>query len=82
MKVQVLNQQGAKVSDLVLNETVFGIEPHDSAIYEVVKAQRNAMRQGNADVKGRSEVRGGEENHIAKKELVVLDKDLSEQLNT
>jgi len=59
MKVQVLNQQGAKVIDLVLNETVFGIEPHDSAIYEVVKAQRNAMRQGNADVKGRSEVRGG-----------------------
>lgn len=59
MKVQVLNQQGAKVSDLVLNETVFGIEPHQGAIYEVVKAQRAAMRQGTHDVKGRSEVRGG-----------------------
>lgn len=59
MKVQVLNQQGAKVSDLVLNELVFGIEPHQGAIYEVVKAQRAAMRQGTHDVKGRSEVRGG-----------------------
>ncbi|MGI6781733.1 MAG: 50S ribosomal protein L4 [Acholeplasmataceae bacterium] len=59
MKVQVLNQQGLKVSDLVLNDYVFGIEPHQGAIYEVVKAQRNAMRQGTHDVKGRSEVRGG-----------------------
>ena len=59
MKVQVLNQQGAKVSDLVLNDFVFGIEPHQGAIYDVVKAQRNAMRQGTHDVKGRSEVRGG-----------------------
>lgn len=59
MKVQVLNQQGAKVSDLVLNDAVFGIEPHQGVLYEVVKAQRNAMRQGTHDVKGRSEVRGG-----------------------
>lgn len=59
MKVQVLNQQGAKVSDLVLNDHVFGIEPHEGVMHEVVRAQRNAMRQGTHDVKGRSEVRGG-----------------------
>lgn len=59
MKYQVLNQQGTKVKDLNLNETVFGIEPHQQAIYEVVTAQRAAMRQGTHKVKGRSEVRGG-----------------------
>lgn len=59
MKIQVLNQQGKKVNDLEVNDFVFGIEPHQGAIYEVVRAQRNAMRQGTHDVKGRSEVSGG-----------------------
>lgn len=59
MKIQVLNQSGQKVKDLNLNKEVFDIEVHQAAIYEVVKAQRAAMRQGTHDVKGRSEVRGG-----------------------
>jgi large subunit ribosomal protein L4 len=58
-KVDILNQTGKKVSDLTLSEYVFGIEPHQQALYDVVNAQRAAMRQGTHDVKGRSEVRGG-----------------------
>lgn len=59
LQVQVLNQTGEKVSELTLNELVFGIEPNNQVIYEVVKAQRAAMRQGTHDVLNRSEVRGG-----------------------
>lgn len=59
LQVQVLNQTGEKVSELTLNELVFGIEPNNQVIYEVVKAQRAAMRQGTHDVLNRGEVRGG-----------------------
>ena len=59
LKVDVLNQTGTKQNELTLSEFVFGIEPHQQALYDVVNAQRAAMRQGTHDVKGRSEVRGG-----------------------
>ncbi|MFU8793641.1 MAG: 50S ribosomal protein L4 [Acholeplasmataceae bacterium] len=58
-KVDILNQTGKKVSDLTLSDYVFGIEPHQQALYDVVNAQRAAMRQGTHDVKNRSEVSGG-----------------------
>lgn len=57
--IALLNQAGEKVSDLVLNEEIFGIEPNRQVVYDVVNAQRAAMRQGTHDVKNRSEVRGG-----------------------
>ena len=58
-KVDILNQTGKKVADLTLSEYVFGIEPHQQALFDVVNAQRAAMRQGTHDVKNRSEVSGG-----------------------
>ena len=57
--IALLNQAGDKVRDLELNEAVFGIEPNQQVVYDVVNAQRAAMRQGTHDVKNRSEVRGG-----------------------
>lgn len=57
--IALLNQAGAKVADLTLAEEVFGIEPNRQVVYDVVNAQRAAMRQGTHDTKGRSEVRGG-----------------------
>ncbi len=59
LKVNVLNQSGEKVSTLNLNENVFGIEPNMNVLYEVINAQRKAMRQGTHSTKTRSEVRGG-----------------------
>jgi large subunit ribosomal protein L4 len=59
LKINVLNQTGEKVSDLTLSEYVFGIEPHQQALYDVVNAQRAAMRQGTHAVKTRAEVSGG-----------------------
>ena len=58
-KIALLNQSGEKVKDLVLNDEIFGIEPNQQVIYDVVNAQRAAMRQGTHDVKTRTEVRGG-----------------------
>ena len=57
--IALYNQSGDKINDLVLNAAVFGIEPNQQVIYDVVNAQRAAMRQGTHDTKGRSEVRGG-----------------------
>lgn len=58
-KVNVLNQQGEKIEELALLETVFGIEPNHQVLFEVVNAQRAAMRQGTHNTKTRTEVRGG-----------------------
>ena len=57
--IALLNQSGEKVTDIILNDEIFGIEPNQQVIYDVVNCQRAAMRQGTHDVKGRSEVRGG-----------------------
>lgn len=58
-KINVLNQTGKQVAELTLSDYVFGIEPHQQALYDVVNAQRAAMRQGTHDVKTRAEVSGG-----------------------
>ncbi len=58
-KINVLNQSGNQVAELSLSDFVFGIEPHQQALYDVVNAQRAAMRQGTHDVKNRGEVSGG-----------------------
>lgn len=58
-KVALFNQDGTEAGDLELNESVFGIEPNNHVIHEVVVMQRAAKRQGTHAVKNRSEVRGG-----------------------
>ena len=59
MKVTLLNQSGSNVGEVELLDSVFGIEPNQQAVYDVVKAQRAAMRQGTHKTKTRTEVRGG-----------------------
>ncbi len=58
-KVTVLSQTGKKAGSIELNDAVFGIEPNQQVIYDVVNAQRAALRQGTHSTKTRSEVRGG-----------------------
>lgn len=48
-----------KVSEVELNDSVFGVEVNESAIYEVVRMQMAARRQGTASTKERSFVSGG-----------------------
>lgn len=57
--VALFNQTGKKLKDITLSDAVFGIEPNHQALYDVVKAQQAAMRQGSQKAKTRSEVRGG-----------------------
>ena len=58
-KIKVLNTKGENVSDIKLNESVWGVEPNDTVLYDALTLTRNAERQGTADTKTRSEVSGG-----------------------
>ena len=58
-KNSVINLKGEKVSDITLNENVWGSTPNDSVIYDAVRLNNLAQRQGTADTKTRSEVSGG-----------------------
>ena len=59
MEVSVLNIKGEDTGrKVVLNDSVFGIEPNDHAIYLDVKQYLAAQRQGTAKGKERSEMSG------------------------
>lgn len=58
-KVNLFNQAGEIISEVALNDAIFGITPNQQVIYDVVNAQLAALRQGTHKVKNRSEVRGG-----------------------
>jgi large subunit ribosomal protein L4 len=58
-KLSVLNIKGEKVSDITLNETVWGIEPNDAVLYDAIRLTRNNLRQGTLSTKTRGEVSGG-----------------------
>jgi len=58
-KIQVLSKEGKTLENVTLSDYVYGIEPHQQAVYDVVNAQRAAMRQGTHAVKDRGEVSGG-----------------------
>ena len=59
MEVRVLNIKGEDTGrKVVLNDSVFGIEPNDHAIYLDVKQYLAAQRQGTAKSKERSEMSG------------------------
>lgn len=57
--IVVLNQAGTEVGKINLNKEVFGVEPNMQVVYDVVNAERAAMRQGTSKTKGRTEVSGG-----------------------
>lgn len=57
--IVVYNQLGAEVGKINLSKNVFGIEPNMQAVYDVVNAERAAMRQGTHKTKNRHEVSGG-----------------------
>lgn len=57
--IKVLNQNGAEVSTLELDESVFGAEYREALIHQVVVAQLNNKRQGTKSTLTRTEVRGG-----------------------
>ncbi len=58
-KVDVYDIKGKKVSDIDLAENVFGIEPNENIVHEVLVNYLANQRQGTQSTKTRAEVRGG-----------------------
>lgn len=58
-KVNMINLKGEKVKDLTVNDEIWKIEGNDIVLKKAIKLQMDSLRQGTADTKGRSEVRGG-----------------------
>ena len=58
-KIDVYDINGKKVSDVELNENVFGIEPNEAIVHEVLVNYLANQRQGTQSTKTRAEVRGG-----------------------
>lgn len=58
-KVALYNQNGSTAGDIELNDSVFGIEPNESVVFDAILMQRASLRQGTHKVNNRSEVRGG-----------------------
>lgn len=59
MKIEVLDKKGTKVSQIELNESIYGGEVKDHLFYEVVKMQLANRRAGTASTKTKGEVSGG-----------------------
>ena len=57
--VSLFKQDGTNAGDITLNDAVFGIEPNESVVFDVILSQRASLRQGTHAVKNRSAVRGG-----------------------
>jgi len=57
--VALFKQDGSKNGEVELNDTIFGIEPNDNVVRDVVLMQRASLRQGTHAVKNRTAVRGG-----------------------
>ena len=58
-KIDVYNMEGKKVSDVELNDNVFGIEPNEAIVHSVLVNYLANQRQGTQSTKPRSEVSGG-----------------------
>ncbi len=61
------DQTGKQAGEVVLNDAIFGIEPNQSVMFDVIISQRASLRQRNSAVKNRSAVSGGGRKYGVKK---------------
>ncbi len=59
MKLDIYNVLGKKTSSIELDQAIFGIEPHNQSMFDLVMSERAAKRSGNHNTKTRTEVSGG-----------------------
>ena len=57
--IKVLNMAGAEVATVELKDSIFGIEPNECVVHEVVKNHLANCRQGTQSALTRAEVSGG-----------------------
>lgn len=70
-KVSLFKQDGTQAGEVTLNDAVFGIEPNETVVFDVVLSQRASLRQGTHAHKNRSLVSGGGKKPWRQKELDV-----------
>ena len=58
-RIELLNIDGQKVSDINLQDNIWNIEPNDAVLYNSIILAQASLRQGTANTKTRSEVSGG-----------------------
>ena len=58
-KTNVYDMQGHQVGEIELSEAIFGIEPNESVVHDVVKNHLANCRQGTQSALTRAEVSGG-----------------------
>ncbi|AEF93117.1 ribosomal protein L4/L1e [Desulfotomaculum nigrificans CO-1-SRB] len=58
-KVALYNISGEQIGEVELKDEVFGIEPNEAVMHDVVVMHLANQRQGTHDTKTRAEVRGG-----------------------
>ena len=58
-KIDVYNVEGKKVSDIELNENIFGIKPNEKIVHIALVNYLANQRQGTSNTKTRAEVSGG-----------------------
>lgn len=58
MQVPVYNNAGQVVSQIEVDETVFGVQPNEAVVHQALERQRANARQGTSDTKTRGEVSG------------------------
>ena len=59
MKIAVYNSNAEKISELEINDAIFGVKPKVSVIHQVYVAMRNNARETLAHTKNRGDVQGG-----------------------
>ena len=58
-KIDVIDLKGAKVKNIEINDEIWNVEENGIVLKKAIRLQMDSLRQGTADTKGRSEVRGG-----------------------
>jgi large subunit ribosomal protein L4 len=57
--IPLFNIEGKEIGSLPLPDAIFGVEFNEALVHQALISEEANYRQGNADTKGRSEVRGG-----------------------
>ena len=65
--VKLFDQTGKEVSTVELNDAIFGIEPNESVVFDVVISQRASLRQGTHAVKTVQQYQVADVNHGVKR---------------
>ena len=58
-KLTLYNMKGKEAGSIEVSDAIFGIEPNENAVHDVVKNYLANQRQGTQSAKTRAEVRGG-----------------------